>query len=65
MKRTVKCRRKAQRVGHRDEGSSMIIALVVMVVGALMVLPVMGYTMSVLRTNKSSRVACGRRSTTR
>jgi hypothetical protein len=47
-------------VGHRDEGSSMIIALVVMVVGALMVLPVMGYTMSVLRTNKSSSAKLAR-----
>ncbi|MGB8862298.1 MAG: hypothetical protein WCC60_23790 [Ilumatobacteraceae bacterium] len=41
----------------RDEGSSLILALVVVMIGTLMVLPIMNYTMGVLRAN---RVTSGR-----
>ena len=60
MSRGVNCSREPHQVGHRDEGSSMILALVVMVVGTLMVLPMMNYTMSVLRANKSSSTKLAR-----
>jgi Tfp pilus assembly protein PilX len=35
----------------RDRGSALIMALVLMIVGSMMVLPVMNYTMTVLRSN--------------
>ena len=38
----------------RDEGSSLILALIVILIGAMMVLPVMNYTMSVLRANRAT-----------
>jgi hypothetical protein len=37
----------------RDEGSALILALVVLIIGTMMVLPIMNYTMSVIRANRT------------
>jgi hypothetical protein len=39
---------------NRDEGSSLILALIVILIGTMMVLPVMNYTMSVMRANRAT-----------
>lgn len=48
--------------GHddRDEGSALILALVLILVGTMMVLPVMKYTMSVTRANRVSSTVADR-----
>ena len=37
---------------HRDEGAVLPLVLVLIVIGALVVIPLMDYTVSVLRANK-------------
>lgn len=44
-------RRPAHRDGSDDEGSALILALVLILIASFMVLPVMNYTMGVMRTN--------------
>ena len=39
---------------QRDQGSALILALVLIMVGTMMVLPVMKYTMSVTRANRTT-----------
>jgi hypothetical protein len=52
--RRPKSRRPARPRAERDEGSALILALVMILVGTMMVLPVMSYTMSVTRANRVS-----------
>lgn len=54
-------RARSRRPMQRDEGSSLILALVLVLVGTMMILPVMDYTLGVTRanralSNKSARV---------
>ena len=38
----------------RDEGSALILALITVIIGTMMVLPIMNYTMTVLRANRAT-----------
>ncbi|MFM2070672.1 MAG: hypothetical protein RLZZ623_935, partial [Actinomycetota bacterium] len=44
----------------RDEGSALILALVVIIIGSMMVLPIMGYTLSVLHANRTAHAKADR-----
>ena len=39
---------------ERDEGSALIMALITVIIGTMIVLPIMNYTMAVLRANKAT-----------
>ena len=41
-----------ERADERDEGSALILALVLILVGTMMVIPIMRYTMAVTRSNR-------------
>jgi len=51
---SVKPSKESPSLRKRDEGSVLILALVVMLIGSMIVLPMMTYTMSVLRANKAT-----------
>ena len=53
-------RRCSPRDDSRDEGSSLILALVVVLIGTMLVLPVMDYTMAVTRSNRVSSAKADR-----
>lgn len=54
------CNVDVSNADDRDEGTALVLALVVMIVGAMMVLPLMGYTLGVTRANRVSSAKADR-----
>ena len=57
---TASARTRADGTGRRDEGSVLPLVLVLIILAALIVVPLMKYTMSVMRANSTLSARTGR-----